>query len=154
MRKVLPKPGSRDNADDLAAMTAFYNAPAGALLWVTESGLSDKARTVVAEVRRADDWGLRSRDFTLPQLDLGRGVVQTAAEAEIELTLAVLKYARYARGGRIRDPSRISNCSTTRHLFIHPRWFSPNLPSRMRPTPICARCTQSTGSSRGCASCY
>jgi hypothetical protein len=66
LRKALPKPGSRDNADDLAAMTAFYNAPAGALIWITERGLSDKARAVIDEVRRADDWGLRSSDFTLP----------------------------------------------------------------------------------------
>src|SRR5688572_18967033 len=47
LRKALPKPGSRDNADDLAAMTAFYNAPAGALIWITERGLSDKARAVI-----------------------------------------------------------------------------------------------------------
>ena len=108
LRKVLPKPGSRDNADDLAAMTAFYNAPTGALIWVTESGHSDKARAVIAEVRRADDWGLRSSDFTLPQLTSAEASSQAAAEAEIEITLAVLKYTRYARGGRIRDPSRIS----------------------------------------------
>ncbi len=48
LRKMLPKLGSRANADDLAAMTAFYDAPAGALIWVTESGLSDKARAVIA----------------------------------------------------------------------------------------------------------
>ena len=113
LRKALPKPGSRDNADDLAAMTAFYNAPAGALIWVTESGLSDKARAVIDEVRRADDWGLRSGDFTLPELAPAQTSPQAAAEAEIKLTLAVLKYARYARGGRIRDPSRISK------LFDH-----------------------------------
>ena len=33
---------------------------------------------------------------------------EAGAEAEIKLTLSVLKYARYARGGRIRDPSRVS----------------------------------------------
>ena len=108
LRKALPKPGSRDNADDLAAMTAFYNAPAGALIWITERGLSDKARAVIDEVRRADDWGLRGSDFTLPELPPAQASPQAAAEAEIKLTVAVLKYARYARGGRIRDPSRIS----------------------------------------------
>ena len=108
LRKALPKPGSRDNADDLAAMTAFYNAPAGALIWVTDSGFSDKARAAIDEVRRADDWGLSSSDFTLPEPTSAQASPQAAAEAEIKLTLAVLKYARYARGGRIRDPSRIS----------------------------------------------
>ena len=57
---MLPTFGGRANADDLAAMTGFYGERTGSLIWVTESGLSDKARAVMAEVRRADDWGLRS----------------------------------------------------------------------------------------------
>ena len=60
------------------------------------------------EVRKADEWGLRARDFALPQLPAGTNSAEAAAAAEIELTLAVLKYARYARGGRISDPSSIS----------------------------------------------
>ena len=80
----------------------------GALIWVSESGLSDKARAVIAEVRRADDWGLRAKDFPFPQLTAAETSPEAAAEAEIKLTLTVLKYARYARGGRISDPSRIS----------------------------------------------
>ena len=102
LRKMLPTLGGRANADDLAAMTGFYGERTGALIWVTESGLSDKARAVIAEVRRADDWGLRSSDFTLPQLTAAETSPEAAAEAEIKLTLTVLKYARYARGGRIR----------------------------------------------------
>jgi L,D-transpeptidase YcbB len=105
---MLPMFGGRTDADDLAAMTGFYDARAGSLIWVTESGLSDKARAVIAEVHRADDWGLRSNDFTPPQLTEAQTSPEAAAEAEINLTLTVLKYARYARGGRIRDPSRIS----------------------------------------------
>jgi murein L,D-transpeptidase YcbB/YkuD len=108
LRKMLPTLGGRANADDLAAMTGFYGERTGPLIWVTESGLSDKARAVIQEVRRADDWGLRSSDFTLPQLTAAETSPEAAAEAEIKLTLTVLKYARYARGGRIRDPSRVS----------------------------------------------
>ena len=112
LRKMLSTVGGRANADanasDLAAMTGFYGERTGSLIWVTESGLSDKARAVMAEVRRADDWGLRSNDFTLPQLTAAETSPEAVAEAEIKLTLTVLKYARYARGGRIPDPSRIS----------------------------------------------
>ena len=43
-----------------------------------------------------------------PQLTAAETSPEAAAEAEIKLTLTVLKYARYARGGRIPDPSRIS----------------------------------------------
>ena len=109
---MLSTVGGRANADanasDLAAMTGFYGERTGSLIWVTASGLADKARAVMAEVRRADDWGLRSNDFTLPQLTAAETSPEAVAEAEIKLTLTVLKYARYARGGRIPDPSRIS----------------------------------------------
>jgi len=95
-------------AEDLAAATAYYTAHSGPLLWLTESGISERGNSVIAEVRKAEEWGLRARDFALPQLPAGTISAEAAAAAEIELTLAVLKYARYARGGRFSDPSSIS----------------------------------------------
>ena len=96
------------DAEDLAAATAYYTTLSGPLLWLTESGISERGNSVIAEVRKADEWGLRARDFALPQLPAGTISAEAAAAAEIELTLAVLKYARYARGGRFSDPSSIS----------------------------------------------
>jgi murein L,D-transpeptidase YcbB/YkuD len=107
LRQMLPKLGTRTNAEDVAAMTAFYQDHTS-LLWIADNRLSDKGRAVIAEVHRADDWGLRSSDFSLPQLTAEEMSSEAAAEAEITLTTTVLRYARYARGGRIRDPSRIS----------------------------------------------
>jgi L,D-transpeptidase YcbB len=113
LRKNLSQLGSRTNlptvyAEDLAAATAFYSSHNGRLLWVTESGFSKRGDLVISEIRKADDWGLRARDFALPQLPAGSIPPETAAGAEIELTLTVLKYARYARGGRFGDPSSMS----------------------------------------------
>ena len=113
LRKNLSQLGSRTNlppthAEDLAAATAFYGAYGGPLLWVTESGFSKRGDLVISEIRKADDWGLRARDFALPQLPAGTIPPEAAAVAEIELTLTVLKYARFARGGRFSDPSSIS----------------------------------------------
>jgi L,D-transpeptidase YcbB len=113
LRKNLSQLASRTNvaaayAEDLAAATAFYDAHSGPLLWVTESGISERGNPLITEIRKADDWGLRARDFTLPQLPAGPISPEVAAAAEIELTFAVLKYARYARGGRFSDPSSIS----------------------------------------------
>ena len=96
------------NAEDLAAATAFYNARSGSLLWVTESGISERGNSVTSEIRKADDWGLRARDFALPQLPAGAISPEAAAAAEIAVTFAVLKYARHARGGRFGDLSSIS----------------------------------------------
>jgi L,D-transpeptidase YcbB len=113
LRKNLSELASRTNvapahAEDLAAATAFYNAHSGPLLWVTESGISERGNSVINEVRKADDWGLRARDFALPQLPAGAISPEAEAAAEIAVTFAVLKYARYARGGRFGDPSSIS----------------------------------------------
>jgi len=113
LRKALSQLATRSNvapgyAEDLAAATAFYDSHWGPLLWVTESGISERGHPVIAEIRRADDWGLRARDFALPQLPAGAISPEAAAAAEIELTFAVLKYARYARGGRFSDPASLS----------------------------------------------
>jgi murein L,D-transpeptidase YcbB/YkuD len=113
LRKKLSELASRTNlasayAEDLAAATAFYNARRGPLLWVTERGISERGNSVVEEIRRADDWGLRARDFALPRLPAGAVSAEAAAAAEISVTLAVLKYARHARGGRLGDLSSIS----------------------------------------------
>jgi murein L,D-transpeptidase YcbB/YkuD len=113
LRSSLSQFASRTNvapayAEDLAAAIAFYNARSGPLLWVTGSGISERGNVVIAEIRKADDWGLRARDFAVPQLPAGAISPEAAAAAEIELTFAVLKYARYARGGRFSDPSSIS----------------------------------------------
>ena len=113
LRKSLSNLANRSNvgpsyAADLAATTAFYAAHSGPLLWVTEGGISERGNAVMTEIRKAGDWGLRARDFPLPHLPAGGISPEAAAAAEIELTFAVLKYARYARGGRFSDPSRLS----------------------------------------------
>src|SRR5262245_63331579 len=97
LRKNLSHLASRTNVapaygEDLAAATAFYDAHCGPLLWVTEAGISERGNAVIAEIRKADDWGLRARDFALPQLLAGASSPEAMAAAEVELTFGVLKY--------------------------------------------------------------
>ena len=103
----LAKPSKGDDGDraDAAALSAYYAARGYAPLWVTASGLSPKAAAAIAEIQKADDWGLEARDFALPQPVAAGAAPDTVADAEATLSLAVLKYARYARGGRIKDPA-------------------------------------------------
>ena len=61
----------------------------------------------MAEIAKADDWGLVASAFELPQLAQGEAAPAALADAEIKLGLAVLKYARHARGGRL-DPAQLS----------------------------------------------
>ena len=93
-------------AEDVATATSFYEARTEPL-WTKDGAYNHKAKAIIAELKKADDWGLEATDFVVPELASGAAPdVQGAAEAQ--LTLAALKYARFARGGRL-DPVSLSN---------------------------------------------
>jgi murein L,D-transpeptidase YcbB/YkuD len=91
---------------DRAAAVAFYGERT-ATVWVTAEGYAVRAHDAMAEIAKAGDWGLSAAAFELPPADLADRSPAALADAEIKLSLAVLEYARHARGGRL-DPSRVS----------------------------------------------
>ena len=97
---------AKANGDDAAALVSFYASRAEAL-WIANSAFTDKANSVIAEIKKADDWGLNVADFELPQLAIGADA-NLQGDAEVKLSYAALKYARYARGGRV-EPLALSN---------------------------------------------
>jgi L,D-transpeptidase YcbB len=110
--------------EERAALTAFYESRARQPLWVTSRGLSARAEQIIAEIKRADDWGLNAADFPLPApaMTIAANSEVTTAElatAELKLDLAVLKYARQARGGRM-DPSALSNYIDRKPSLLEP----------------------------------
>ena len=102
-----PSVGKGANEDDLAALAAFYAARTGAPLWVTEMGFSARGQAALFEIGKADDWGLDAAAFDLPPAGALPTTPEDQANAEIKLDLAILKYARFARGGRF-NPQEIS----------------------------------------------
>jgi murein L,D-transpeptidase YcbB/YkuD len=94
---------------DQGALVEYYALPENKLLWVGKSGLTDRAKSAILEIERADEYGLRASDYPLPNLSEGDGNIDPnwLAEAEIKLSFAVLAYARDARGGRI-VPTKLS----------------------------------------------
>ncbi|MEW5962192.1 MAG: L,D-transpeptidase family protein [Pseudomonadota bacterium] len=112
---------------DRAVLATFYAEHGNAPLWIAKSGLSLRAAAVVAEIRRADDWGLVARDFALPDLAMASdGAAElpqdVLIDAERKISLAVLKYARHARGGRIADPtSQLSSYLDRKPQLVEPR---------------------------------
>jgi len=94
------------NPDDVKALTAYYGELVGPPVWVSASGFTPKGKAAAEELAKAADWGLNASDFQVPQV--GSGLTpEAAADAEIKMAVAVLKYARYARGGRV-NPMAIS----------------------------------------------
>lgn len=110
-RLAAPQKGlSEADKSDQDALAQFYIARSNQPLWVSEAGLNDKAKAIIDEIARADEWGLEKADFNLPQSDLGSEPTRDAlVDAETKVSLAALKYARYARGGRIPDPRQMSS---------------------------------------------
>jgi L,D-transpeptidase YcbB len=108
IRSKLRDPSLRIKADpaDLVALQAFYGNGV-APLWITDMGLSARGQSALFEIEKADDWGLDASAFELPPAgDLPAGPDDEAA-TEITLDLAILKYARFARGGRL-NPRELS----------------------------------------------
>lgn len=109
VRQKLNEPRFRQgaNPDDFAALDAFYAQYSGPARWLTGEGLKPEAEAIIAEIRKAADWGLDPTAFELPPADFHATDAGEQAAAEVLLDLAILEYARAARGGRM-DPSSVS----------------------------------------------
>ena len=87
------------------ALRDFYLARKNEPLWITSGALNAKAEAAIAEIKKADDWGLNAKDYVLPEAT-GTLADDKAAGVEKTLSLAVLQYARDARGGRVMEPAK------------------------------------------------
>lgn len=94
------------HVEDIAAVKAYYTANPDKALWIEGSALSARAKAAIDEIGRADDWGLKTSSFVLPAVTSTDPA--SLADAEAQLSLAVLKYARHARGGRL-DPTQLTD---------------------------------------------
>ena len=109
IRAKLEEPGQYKSAaaSDLKALTELYGDREEPPLWITDSGFSDKAKAIMAEIRKADDWALQASSFELPAADAAPATEDAQADAEIKLSIAILSYARDAQIGRL-SPSQVS----------------------------------------------
>ena len=90
--------------EDYDAVVNFY-AAAQPPVWTGKDGFTLKAKQAMDEIAKADEWGLKASAFEIPALT--GALPEDLAKAEVQLSLAVLKYARHARGGRL-NPSTVS----------------------------------------------
>ncbi|HEY7083389.1 MAG TPA: L,D-transpeptidase family protein [Hyphomicrobiaceae bacterium] len=115
--------GPAPDREDRAALAAFYAARQHRPLWVSAAGLTPAAQAVIAELRRADDWGLEASAFQLPKASPSPGTELSpvqGAQWESALGLAVLKYARHARGSRA-DPATLSKFLDRKPPLLEPQ---------------------------------
>ncbi len=110
---------------DRDALKSFYAGRQYRPVWVDELGPTRAARSAIAGLERADDWGLNINGLKLKSvfvpLQQGRWTSAEAAAAEYEISAAILSYARQARGGRIAEPARtLSSYLDRRPIMLAP----------------------------------
>lgn len=109
LRMLQTREGPAGAADksNVEALVSFYADRDSRPVWVSGDKLNLRAKAVIQEIGRADDWGLQSSAFDLKAAEIkDGGAVEELARAEVVLSLAVLKYANHARGGRITEPAK------------------------------------------------
>jgi len=111
---------SMSDVAEQIALAEYYSVPDRRLLWVDDSGLTDRGKSVMGEIAKADDYGLRAADYKLPQISsfnpAAPDAVEQLADAELKISSAVVEYARDARGGRINPQSLSKNLDSK--LFL------------------------------------
>ena len=107
---------------DRELVIAFYMARQCLPLWVDEQGPTRAAERAIAELAQAATWGLNAPDFKLvavnPPFASGRWSAEQMANAEFELTAAILRYAHQAQGGRIPQPDELLSSYLDRQPVI------------------------------------
>jgi murein L,D-transpeptidase YcbB/YkuD len=109
----------RDAAQQIA-LAEYYSVSDRRPLWVDVNGLTPRGKAVMAEIAKADEYGLRARDYPLPDISSFNAADPNAAEwlagAELKISIAVLDYAKDARGGRLEPLSLSKNLDPTLYL--------------------------------------
>jgi murein L,D-transpeptidase YcbB/YkuD len=93
-------------AEDLAALEAFYGERT-APVFIAADGVTANAEAALKEIADAESWGLSADAFRLPSASEKPEGAEPQAKYELDLAIAVLKYARLAGGGRL-TPARVS----------------------------------------------
>lgn len=98
----------RVNRSDREALSGYYKQAERPLAWVQDGNWTPAAQAVITRLKAADEDGLDPADYPLPNVTLRNDSAPAQwAEADLKLSVSVIRYARDARGGRI-DPSRLS----------------------------------------------
>ena len=105
---------------DAAGVAEYYAEQGYMPIWIGDGKLSDRAQKVIARIQQAAEDGLDASWYPLPAAELGvsqPASVKDIAAADVELSNAVVTFARNLHSGRL-DPNQVSpNFSYEPHLL-------------------------------------
>ena len=131
-----------EEAADWQALIAFYEGHADEPLFVGKTGYTPKAGALIDEFAKAGDWGLEPSDFSVLEFgseNADRPELTPAQKVEGELQFArtVLKYARFARGGRITEPAKqLSSYLDRTPQYVDPKALLDDIASGSDPAAV------------------
>ncbi len=120
VRQRLARSSSALGKDDRQVLQRAYAIEGAKPFWVGENALTPRGQSLLAELQHADDWGLKSADFDVPTAPSSDASAEQLSELELKLSIAALKYARHARGGRV-DPTQLSSYLDRRAQLLPPK---------------------------------
>lgn len=103
---------------DLQAISAFYTDHSFEPLWVKEGVVTPQAKALMDRLAKADDDGLDYRDYSV-ETPQDANDTSALTSFEINLSKALLHYARDAQAGRV-TPSSISQDFKLRPVYPDP----------------------------------
>lgn len=96
---------------ELQAVATYYASRNNMPLWLNEKGWSAEASSLIDRLSRAEEDALDPSDYPVRMGDATGLSTPLIAETDISLSLAIVAYARDARGARI-EPARLSKLMT------------------------------------------
>jgi murein L,D-transpeptidase YcbB/YkuD len=91
----------------LSQLAGHYREYDARAHWIGDEGLTDAGRALYEELSKADRYGLDPSLFSLPSLPVAPVSAQARAATEVDLSVAAVRYAWHARGGRV-DAAQLS----------------------------------------------
>ncbi len=126
----LRRPVAGTEKSEVAALAQFYAKRAGPL-FLAGGAWSPIGEAVIAELARADNWGLVAKSYAVAAPSAAD--LSQLAEAEVALAAAALRYARHASGGRV-DPATLSRFNDMRGTDADPVEVLTGLAAANQPT--------------------
>ena len=120
VRQRLARSSAALGKDERQVLQRAYGTDGAKPFWISENTVSSRGQALIGELLRADDWGLKSSEFDVPAAVPPEATPERLAELELKLSVAALKYARHARGGRA-DPTQLSSYLDRRAQLLPPK---------------------------------
>ncbi|MEP3276778.1 MAG: L,D-transpeptidase family protein [Stappiaceae bacterium] len=99
-----------------ATVLQFYEEREWQPAWIEGGTFNLRARAIIDKISRAEEEGLDPEDYSLPDGSFGEAIGMSPiaiAEAEMRLSVAVLRYVIHLQTGRV-DPRKISRLITSK----------------------------------------